>query len=485
MNNEQIQQYLQNQINRSPSLLRSYVEDAQGNKYLTREIYDKMKLYIENFVAGGKELRIIGIPGLRGVGKTTILAQLYFLVQATHPTNVLYISTDQIINELNSDLFTVLDEYQKILGNSFEKSESEIFLFIDEIHFDKKWTSVLKTLYDKSKRVFVVCTGSSALSLKSTADLARRVIFEKLYPMSFVETMLLKTKYESLSNVISSLKLPIQGLSKSIKQALIYSADANECYSNLSELDADVKKYWFGIETLEVDKYLKYSSMPFALTISSEQHVYMLTNQLIDRVIERDLSELGSFDTSTLSSIKNILLLVAGSSEVSLTSVAKSLRRISLITLANILESLEKAEILIRVYPYGSTYKKVRKPSKYHFMTPAIRYALLSIVEGENAFLNHKGKYMEDVVALSLHQNFSDKNASPIFYDSSKGGADFLLSLSNKKIPIEVGYGKKLANQAEATLKKLGGKYGIVVSDSELILKNNIVKVPLKYFLLM
>ncbi|PIY80964.1 MAG: hypothetical protein COY80_00130 [Candidatus Pacebacteria bacterium CG_4_10_14_0_8_um_filter_42_14] len=485
MNNNQIHQYLQNQISRSPSLLRSYTEDARGNKYLTRDLYDRVKQLIDNFVAGEQEVRIVGIPGLRGVGKTTLLAQLYLANYLQNGKNILYISTDQIVNELGSDLLTVLEEYQKILDISFEKSKEDIFLFIDEIHFDKKWTSVLKTLYDHSKRVFVVCTGSSALSLRSTADLARRVVFEKLYPMNFVEYMLLKTKYESFRDEVASVKVPVKDLPEKIKQAIMYSANADECYTKLAELDSEIKKYWLGIESLEIDRYLRFSSMPFSLTIKSDQHIYALTNQLIDRVIERDLSELGSFDTSTLSSVKNILLLVAGSSEVSLTSVTKSLRGISLITLANILECLEKAEVLIRVYPYGSTYKKVRKPSKYHFMTPAIRYALLSIVEGDNAFLNHKGKYMEDVVALTLYRNFSDKNTSPIFYDSSKGGADFLLSLSNQKIPIEVGYGKKLTNQAEATLKKLGGKYGLVVCDSELILKNNVVKVPLKYFLLM
>lgn len=40
-------------------------------------------------------------------------------------------------------------------------------------------------------------------------------------------------------------------------------------------------------------------------------------------------------------------------------------------------------------------------------------------------------------------------------------------------------------DQAERSLEKIQGNYGLVVSQSELSLHNNIVKVPLDYFLLM
>jgi len=160
------------------------------------------------------------------------------------------------------------------------------------------------------------------------------------------------------------------------------------------------------------------------------------------------------------------------------------LRGISLVTLINVLETLEKAEMLIRVYPYGSTYKKVRKPSKYHFMTPAVRHTLLTVVEGESAFINHKGRYLEDVVALSLYREFSQKLASPIFYDAAKGGADFILAFPNKKIPIEIGHGKKKIDQVLSTLLKIKSHYGLVVCNSDLVKEGEIVKIPLQYFLL-
>ncbi|MDA2922586.1 ATP-binding protein [Patescibacteria group bacterium AH-259-L07] len=484
MDQLQINQYIQNQLSRAPYLLRSYTQDDTGNKYLSRNIYIKIKKFINDFSAGQKEIRIIAIPGLRGVGKTTLLAQLFLDLFPQYQKELLYISVDQIVNILRSDLYTVLEEYQKILGVSFEKLDKNIFIFIDEIHFDKNWPSVLKSIYDKSKNIFVVCTGSSALSLQSTADLSRRVIFEKLYPMNFGEYMLLKTKYLSIYDENTSVKFPVKGLKQEIKNALFYSSGPDSCFSNLNDIANKINTYWLDIDRLEIDRYLRFGTMPFALTIRDENKAHTLMNELIDKVIEKDLFELGKFSADTIGKVKNILLMVAASGEVSITSLAKNLTDISQNTLIDVFDSLEKAEMIIRVYPYGSAYKKVRKPSKYYFMSPSLRYTLLSIIEGEIAFEKHKGEYLEDVVSLYLYREFSQRLTSPIYYDSSKGGANFILQIQNKKIAIEIGYGEKGIKQAEYTLGRINGDYGLVVSDTDLSLRGSIVKVPLRYFLL-
>jgi len=484
MNSLQVNQYLQNQLSRAPSLLKTYTQDEQGNKYLARNMFLRVEKLINDFINGEKEVRMVSIPGLRGVGKTTLLAQLFLKFYPHYPKDMLYISVDQVVNELGADLYSVFEEYQKIMSVPFEKLDHNLFIFIDEIHFDKKWTAVLKSIYDRSKRIFVVCTGSSALSLQSTTDLARRVVFEKLYPMNFTEYMLLKTKYESVKNKTVGIKYPVKGLKDAIKDALFYSASADECFSRLTELKTQINKYWFSIDSLEIDKYLRFGTMPYALTIKDEQRIFTLINQQIDRVVERDLPDLGKFDTATLAAIKNILLLVAGSGEVSVTSLSQTLKGISLVTLVSVLETLEKAEMLIRVYPYGSTYKKVRKPSKYYFMTPAVRHTLLTLVEGESAFTNHKGWYLEDIVALFLYREFNQELASPTFYDSARGGADFILAFPNRKIPIEIGHGRKEIDQASLTLEKIQGSYGLVICNSDLVKEGRIIKIPLQYFLL-
>ena len=473
MNKLFINQYLQNQLSRAPSLLKTYAQDERGSVYLKRDLFFKLEKLIDDFVCGEKEIRMVSIPGLRGVGKTTLLAQLFLQLYPRYPKDMLFISADQIVNELGTDLYFIFEEYQNILGVPFEKLGRNVFLFIDEIQFDKKWAAALKSLYDRSKKVFVVCTGSSALSLQSTTDLTRRVVFETLYPMSFSEYMRLKKRHGSAEK-----------LKEAIKQALFYSISADQCFFRLAERKSQVNTYWLGIDRFEVDKYLRFGTMPYALTIQDEVRIHTLTNQQIDRVVERDVPELGKFDTTTLAMVKNILLLVAGSGEVSVTSLSRTLRGISLVTLINVLETLERAEMLIRVYPYGSTYKKVRKPSKYYFMTPAVRHTLLTLVEGDSAFVNHKGWYLEDIVSLSLYREFSRKLASPAFYDAARGGADFIVRFPKNTIAIEVGYGTKGEKQALATLQKIKGTYGLVISQEGLAINGNVVKVPLQYFLL-
>ena len=484
MNRVKIRQYVQNQLSRAPFLLRSYIQDEFGNKYLPRNIFIRIKKILNDFLKGEKTIRIIVIPGLRGVGKTTLLAQLFFEIFPKYQKQLLYISVDEIVNILKSDIQTVLEEYQNILDTSFEKLDENVFIFIDEIHYDKNWPSVLKSIYDKSKNVFIICTGSSALSLQSTTDLSRRVIFEKLYPMSFIEYILLETKNLSLKDKDIKPKFPSKGLKEKIKNALFYSFSAKIGFSTLKELEKEKNNYWIGIDRLEINRYLKLGTMPFSLTIKDENLTLRLINELIDKVIKKDLFELEKFSIDTIEKIKNILLMIAGSDEISITSLAKNLTDISINTLIDVFDALEKAEMLIRVYPYGSVYKKVRKPSKYYFMSPSLRYTLLSIVEGESAFEKYKGKYLEDIISLYLYREFSQKGISSLFYDSARGGANFILQVGKRKIVIEIGFGNKGIKQVEYSLKKTKGDYGLVISESELSLHNNIIKVPLDYFLL-
>ena len=157
-------------------------------------------------------------------------------------------------------------------------------------------------------------------------------------------------------------------------------------------------------------------------------------------------------------------------------------------TISNILEVLEQSELLIRVMPYGSNSKKVRKPSRYQFMSSAMRSAFLSVAGNEQIFIGQKGRLMEDIVAMTLHREFVDSSRGALNHDSSKGGADFILTIAEKSIiPIEVGMGEKLGTQVRSTMKKVrSAKYGIVICNNELKLleDSNIIKVPLDYFLL-
>ena len=472
---EKATEYINNQIFQSPQLLMSYAGDKDGNEYIKREAFYTILGKLEKFISGERGTRIIAIPGLRGVGKTTLLAQLFLYVSTKYPKDVLYLSVDQIVNVLGSSLNEVLDDYQKVLGERFSHLTSPKFLFIDEIHFDPKWVWILKMLYDTTKDIFVVCTGSSALSLQNTADLARRVYFEKLAPLSF-------SQYQQLKNN-ASFVLP--RLSADLKEALFFSKDATEAFKKVQALHSKMNQCWFGVDRMEIAKYLKYGSMPYAVKMDNDMESNVYTLQIIDKLVEKDLPAYKNFDADTIRSVKNIILLVASSLEVSVSKIAESLAGISVNTITDVFDALEKAELFIRVFPYGSSYKKVRKPSKFYFSSPAIRHAMLSIVEGENAFARNKGSYLEDASALVLNRCFNTALNLPLFYHNAKGGADFIIDFVSRKIVVEIGYGGKSEKQVNFTLKEVKGAYGMVVCDGDLGLAGNVIKLPLEYFFLL
>ena len=475
----EINEYIQSQLSRAPLLLKSLVQDEQGKPYIQRRIILRIREYIRNFSGENRESRLIIIPGLRGVGKTTLLAQIYFELTAAKK-EVLYISVDEIVNLLGSNLYTTLKEYEKVLGESFEGLEKDVFLLIDEVHFDKKWQSVLKSVFDKSRRVFVICTGSSALSLQSTPDLARRAQIEKMYPMNFTESLLMKTNIDPSQ----SEKYPIAGLGTEIATALFEAEDGQACYNRLLALQGRVTEYWKAIDPFEIDTFIKRGTLPFALRLKDEASIYQRTMNLLDKVISADITETTRLSPETVSKIRSTLLLLASNDETVATNMSDSLG-LKYGTLVTVLEALERAEIVLRVFPYGSTESKVRKPSKYCFGSPLLRLALLSVVEGSAAYEKNKGKLLEDLVAGTIYRRFGGSLQAPLQYDSQKGGADFVVSLKNRII-LEVGWGEKGNKQVVQTMQKVKADYGITISENDLTIDETgkMIKVPLKYFLL-
>ncbi len=102
---------------------------------------------------------------------------------------------------------------------------------------------------------------------------------------------------------------------------------------------------------------------------------------------------------------------------------------------------------------------------------------------------NARGKLLEDLVGMYLYRLCDKKPAFSLTYDSAKGGADFILSVGENKIVIEVGVNKKEYRQVAQTAEKVKAIYGIIVSEQakeiEYNQEINALKIPLNYFLLM
>lgn len=130
--------------------------------------------------------RCIAIIGAKGVGKTTMLLQ-HIKTTFTNKDEALFASLDNTWFA-NHTIFDLADEFY-INGGTH--------LFLDEIHHYPNWAIEIKNIYDSFPKLKIVFTGSSLLQIyKSTTDLSRRVVYEKLEGLSFREFL----KFENIGD---------------------------------------------------------------------------------------------------------------------------------------------------------------------------------------------------------------------------------------------------------------------------------------------
>jgi uncharacterized protein len=138
MESSQLIKILQEQAVLADFRASSYLLDQNKKKRPQRNIYVKLKKYIDDFLTGKSATRWITLIGLRGSGKTTMLFQLYSQINASEYTK-LFLSLDNTRLLLGVNLAEVLDAYEKILGQPFEMLEKPIILFLDEVQYDNTW----------------------------------------------------------------------------------------------------------------------------------------------------------------------------------------------------------------------------------------------------------------------------------------------------------------------------------------------------------
>ena len=457
----------------------------------TRFSFLTLEKYLNKLLGGNlpEEEKIIILPGIRGVGKTTLLSQLYFakdfipkkhhdvLQQIDSLDEKFYISVDRLLLE-NISLQQFLDFLEQNVFGNLTNGHKKILLLIDEIQYDPKWDLFLKLLFDKTKgnnNLLVVATGSSAIFLnKKNKDLVRRSKIERVLPEKFIEYLVL---HQGI--------YPKNRLSQELKNAIFKKSNAKEVFEDLNKLAPSVieRLTTIGdIDKLKKDYFLR-GSFPFSAQIDTQSlAMERIKNMILTNIVQKDLILSGDFDAETLVKIPDTLFLLANSDEISTGNLANTLSLHSN-TINKILTALVDTEILFELKPYGQPYKQIRKSSKFLFISPNIRAGLL------NGFLSIdiKGKLLEDYLALIFEKEF--KGLAEVYYDYGKGGADFILRfLDRTEIVIEVGFGKEAIKQVEKTMSKTQNraKYGIVIGAEQLdIINENIVKIPLNYFLLM
>jgi len=493
MNKIKIEQFYTQWQTTLPQRIEGYIYDENEKLLPTRFIFARIKKVVEKFL--NNELseieKIVLMPGIRGIGKSTLLAQTYALEKflRLEDRNILenlgklderiYLDISQLHAEQIS-LHDFFNFYEEIRRFHFEKPDKKILILLDEIHFDERWGLFLKNLFDRTKGhkdILVIATGSSVLQINTIADLGRRSDVWKIFPMKFSEYLILKYN-----------KFPLRpGLSDYLQEILFNSSTAGDVFKKLQAEKNAIDRYFVNEIPPEAEKdFFESGSFPSTLKIKNKLKAIEKIKSVIDGIIAKDILKLKSFETQTVAKISDLLYLLAQSDLIGYNKLREALKINRQETLEKLIEVLILSGVLTKVKTYGTTYGSTRKTPKILFITPSLRSAVLN-----NDYLpGIEGKKLEDYFALIFQKDIKGTQifgAPVLSYDLAEGGADFVLTLKNRSnIVIEVGFNKEKTKQVANTMKKIkNSKYGLVFGSNDLELANDsTVKVPLRFLML-
>lgn len=480
MNDEQ-KMYIRNQIFAMPIKLTQELSN-NDKKFNKRSDYEDIIKYVDYFLNGNNVNRFLVLPGLRDVGKTTLLFQTYeYLLNEKDISaqNILYFSCDQLKKRGNVDIFNVINHYIETYHNSIIETLSQpVFILIDEAQYDKDWALNGKLVYDASKNIFMIFSGSSALKLSSNPDAARRLLNIPIYPLTYSQH--LKLKYGNYKNTIS----------KSMVN-LIFDGNVG----NSGDIDNEMIKIYLNFTNYDVNEwknFLQFGGFPSSF-YQDFNDITKKIKDMVDKVVMTDMNNIGGINYETQYLAFQILNYFAfqNPGEVSKASLSNHFdAKIALVT--KVLDILEKTQLIFHIEPFTSSVKRTTKPNEYFFATSSLKHNLAldlgtAMLEDETAYM---GKLFETYVASSFH-NLDNKNITSykIYYDDankkSEKNVDFIVQRGiEKPIPIEVSCGDKDDRQIKRAIRKYQSSHGIIISNTyqNIVKKDNIIYIPCEMF---
>lgn len=368
---------LQDTINRFLDL--SEIAKNQAKEFTKkRESYSSLKEPGKAFV---------GIAGLRGIGKTTILKQMLL-----ENNNAIYISLDTLIN---IDLFelaqTLADKYKITL------------LLLDEINYYKNWQKALKNIYDFTN-LKVYFTSSVAIDIiNSKVDLSRRVIIKNMYPFSFREYI-----YFNKDDQLDKLKITDINNTEKLKEIIKY-------------------------DYLFVD-YISGGNIPTYITDKNPQ----IFKNMLEKILEKDLTYSLNFNGEDILNVRSILEFISNSNidDMSYSNIAKNIG-INKYLAIKYVTALEKAFVLNVIKPIGSNVIKEPKI----MLCPPFRFCYLKNKDLKEII----GQLREEFFVESTKSN----NIELFYLKGNKGEKkpDYATTINKTKYIFEIGGKNKTRTQ--------------------------------------
>lgn len=470
--------YIIKQIDTTPHIANEFLKN-NNKEFNHRNAFTNLKNNADYFLEGYDENRFIIMPGLRGVGKSTLLFQTYkYLVnKGIEKNRILYVPVDELKTLNDSNLLELVNVFVEDIHHKYPASlDEKLFLLIDEAQEDKNWSQTGKIIYDQSKKIFMLFTGSNAIDFELNMNSVRRTLFERIYPMNFQEYLHLKYDIPMIPISDDILDVFLNG---NVESAL---KKETQMMSYTSSIGKPLMK--------EFEYFLSYGGFPLNFNLD-EVATHRRIFELVRRVIEKDVRYYKSFHGDTENILFNILSFLATQKPggVSVNNLSKNMGT-SRGNVIDLLEILEKTHLIFHIKPYGGASKMIRTPRKYYFLSPSIN-ASINFTLGKHTPNNNDylGILAETLVASSffrLNKTISKPNG--IFTPTQKGMADFILTtFEGDKIAVEVGNGEKGKNQVKRTMNKYDCQYGVIVSSATNLIKKegDIIFLPLTTFSLM
>lgn len=284
---------------------------------------------------------LILIRGPKGSGKTTMLMQ-HILRTFPDKSKALYCSVDHFWFASNKLLDLAEYAYTHDITH----------LFLDEIHKYENWAQELKNIYDCYPMLHVVVTGSNALDIiHQMYDLSRRCHVYTMHGMSFRE-------YLKLEGVADLSAVSLEELVKN-----------HEAISRDITLKQNIKVL------LHFERYIKEGYYPFYHDESMDFAERL--SQVMDTIIFNEIPAVSNLEYESVYKIKPLLAILAQQNPYTLniSSLGKSLNA-SRNVLLKLIELLDQAALIRRLYASDEDWNQVNKPEKILFNNTNLMYAL-------------------------------------------------------------------------------------------------------------
>lgn len=304
--------------------------------------------------------RLIVLKGARGVGKTTMILQ--HIANAFEDTSkALYVSADHIWFANHS--LIDLAEYHYTHGGTH--------LFIDEIHKYPNWQQEIKNIYDSFPRLNLIVTGSSMLRIEhALGDLSRRCKEYTMRGLSFREYL----KLEGIAD------WPVLSLEEILHRHTQIAA----------KLTGEAKVLG------HFDNYLRHGYYPFYIEEGNGFEERL--ERVINTVLNEDIPAVAKVEYDTIYKLRQLLAIFSEQSPYTLnvSALARTLET-STGQVMKLLDLLNQAAIIRRLFSKERSMKMLQKPEKVLFDNTNIMYALSS--EADQGTLRET--YFADMISFA------------------------------------------------------------------------------------